>query len=46
MLNRQARRYLGMSGDEFARAWHAGELDEKADSPAVMRVAMLLPLGE
>lgn len=45
MLDRQARQYLGMSGEEFARAWEAGELDQRADRPEVMRVAMLLPLG-
>lgn len=45
VLDRQARQYLGMSGEEFARAWEAGELDQRADRPEVMRVAMLLPLG-
>ena len=44
LLDRQARKYLGMSGDEFAAKWRAGELDPDAD-PAVMRVAMLLPLA-
>ncbi|MEX1255011.1 MAG: hypothetical protein WEE64_11800 [Dehalococcoidia bacterium] len=44
LLDRQARRYLGMSGKEFIRKWHAGEFEDP-DQPDVMRVAMLLPLG-
>lgn len=44
LLDRQARRYLGMAGEEFARQWAAGEIE--ADTvPDVMRVAMLLPLA-
>lgn len=44
LLDRQSRRYLDMSGEEFARKWRAGEIE--ADSrPEVMRVAMLLPLA-
>lgn len=45
LLDKQARRYLGMSGEEFIRAWDAGEFDADPDRPEVMRVAMLLPLG-
>lgn len=44
LLDEQARRYLHMSGAEFARRWVAGELDPDA-RPDVMRVAMLLPLA-
>jgi hypothetical protein len=44
LLDRQARRYLGMTAAEFRRAWEAGELDPEAD-PNVARVAMLLPFG-
>ena len=44
LLDRQARRYLGMSGEEFLRAWERGELDPDAD-PNVARVAMLVPFG-
>jgi hypothetical protein len=40
-----AQHYLGMSGDEFQRAWEAGEFDDDPDRPEVMRVAMLLPSG-
>lgn len=45
LLDEVAREYLGMSGDEFLRAWDAGEFDGDADRPEVMRVAMLIPLG-
>ena len=42
LLDRQARRYLDMSGEEFIRRWQAGEFRDQ-DRPEVMRVAMLLP---
>lgn len=46
VLDRQARRYLGMSGEEFRQAWEAGQLGPDWDSnPAVRRLVMLLPLG-
>ncbi len=45
VLDRQARRYLGMSGDEFAQAWRSGKFDQQSDRPEVMRVAMLVPLA-
>lgn len=44
VFDRQARRYLKIGGDEFLRAWDAGEFDDCADEPQVVRVAMLLPL--
>jgi hypothetical protein len=43
LLNERARRYLGMSGEEFRRRYEAGDLDPDNDN--VLRVAMLLPLG-
>lgn len=49
LLDRQAQRYLGVSGDEFVRSWDAGEYgdpdDRTKNSPGVMRVAMLLPFA-
>ena len=44
LFDRQARRYLKMSGDEFVKAWDAHKFDDPDSSPDVMRVAMLLPL--
>jgi hypothetical protein len=44
LLDRQARRYLGLSGSEFKQAWARGELDPDRDAN-VARVAMLLPFG-
>ena len=44
LLDRQARRYLRMSGPEFARKWKAKKI-ENPDRPKVMRVAFLLPFG-
>ncbi|MDP9481191.1 MAG: hypothetical protein M3R38_36920 [Actinomycetota bacterium] len=47
MFDRQAQRYLGISGDEFLRAWDAEEYgdpdDRSKNAPGVMRLAMLLP---
>jgi hypothetical protein len=45
LLDAEARRSLGMSGEEFMRRWDAGEVD--FDDPethgAVVRLWMLLP---
>lgn len=47
MINRQAHRYLDMSGEEFIRRWDAGAFgdpdDRSENHPAVMRLGMLLP---
>jgi hypothetical protein len=45
LLDGMARSYLGMSGEEFVRAWDAGEFEDDPDRPGLMRVAMLVPLG-
>lgn len=45
LLDRQARKYLGMSGEEFARQYRAGSI-ERPDRADVLRVAMLLPFAE
>ena len=42
-FDRQVRRSLRMSGDEFARRWEAGEIDEP-DRPEVQLLALLLAL--
>jgi hypothetical protein len=44
LLDRQARRYLRMSGPEFARKWKTKQI-KNPDRPEVMRVAFLLPFG-
>jgi hypothetical protein len=44
LLDRQARRHLDMSAEQFQRAWEAGTLDPEADAN-IARVAMLLPFG-
>jgi hypothetical protein len=44
----QARRSLGISGEEFLRRWDAGEHDAVADDPErpeIMRLAVLVPFG-
>jgi hypothetical protein len=46
LLDREARRYLDMSAEEFIRAWEAGKFDDDPDRPDVMYVAMLLPLAQ
>ena len=45
LLDKQARRYLNMSPEEFVRAWNKGQFEPNPDRPEVMAVAMLLPLA-
>jgi hypothetical protein len=45
LFDRRARYYLHMSGEEFLRAWDAGEFDDDPDRPEVIRVVMLLPFA-
>lgn len=49
LFDRNARHYLGISGEEFIRRWDAGFYDDPDDrsknGPEVMRVASLLPLA-
>lgn len=45
LLDRQARKYLGMSGEEFVARYRAGEIDDPCRLD-VARVAILLPLAE
>jgi hypothetical protein len=45
LLDRQARKYLGMSGEEFKRQYRAGTIEDSERSE-VMRVSMLIPLAE
>jgi hypothetical protein len=42
LLDRQARLRLGMSGEQFLRAWDGGEFGDRDDSD-LMGVAMMLP---
>lgn len=45
ILDRQARKYLNMSGEEFVRDYRAGRIADPNRSE-VRRVAMLIPLAE
>lgn len=45
LFDQQARRYLGVSGDEFVRRLEAGEYGDPDDDPRVMRLVMLLPFA-
>jgi hypothetical protein len=45
LVDRQARKYLKMSGEDFARQYREGRIND-ADRLAVSRVAILLPLVE
>jgi hypothetical protein len=47
-FDRQARRLLGVSGEEFLRRYDAGEYAKPKDNRelrAVMKLAMLAPFG-
>lgn len=39
MLDADARRYLGISAEEFAARYNAGEYDDPDDDPVIMRLA-------
>jgi len=48
IFDEEARRVMGMSGEEFIRRWDAGEYDAIADDgdhPHIMHLAMLIPWG-
>lgn len=46
LLDKQARKYLNMSGEEFLRKLDAGEfLDDRCCNINVIRVAMLAPFA-
>ena len=42
ILDRQARQYLGLSGEEFLRRWNSGYWPHPDRVPGVIRVSMLL----
>jgi hypothetical protein len=44
IIDERARKFLGMSGEEFRHRYEAGELDPRDDD--VLGVALLLPLGD
>lgn len=46
LFDRQAQRYLNVSGEEFIRKFEAGEYGDPDDNPAVMRLVMLLPFAK
>lgn len=45
LFDRQAWRYLNMSGADFLQAWDSGKFDDPDSSPDVMHLAMLIPLA-
>ena len=45
ILDRQARKRLGMSGEEFVRRFQAGEIED-TDRSDVILVAMLIPFAD
>ena len=45
LFDRQARKYLDMSGEEFVQKWKAGKFNGQSDSPDVIRLALMLPFA-
>lgn len=45
IIDRRARRYLGISGEEFVRRWEAGYYEDEPESPGLVRTMMTLPLA-
>lgn len=44
MFDRNARDWLGMSGDEFIQKWEAGEIEDP-DRTDVIMLALMIPLA-
>ena len=44
MFDRNAREWLGMSGDEFIEKWEAGEIEDP-DRTDVIMLAIMIPFG-
>jgi len=45
LLDREAKRTLGISGEEFIRRYEAGEFNAQAERREIVHLAMLLPLA-
>lgn len=45
LLDAEAQKCLGISGEEFLAAWDKGVYVGKADTPEVMRVVELIPFA-
>ena len=43
LLDRQARKRLGMSGEEFVRKWEADEFED-SDQSDILLIAFMIPL--
>jgi hypothetical protein len=43
IFDRQARKYLGMTGEEFLRKWDAGEIHDP-DQAHIVRQVLMIPL--
>jgi hypothetical protein len=43
LFDARAREWLGMSGDEFIRAWEAGEIEDP-DRSDVMVLVLMMPM--
>lgn len=41
MLDREAQRLLGISGEEFIQRWESGDYDDQPETPVVIRLALL-----
>ncbi|MHB2024693.1 MAG: hypothetical protein ACYCO3_15445 [Mycobacteriales bacterium] len=45
VLDDAARRWLGISGEEFLAAWRDGRYAEAEDQPEIAKVALLIPFA-
>jgi hypothetical protein len=50
MLDRQTRKYLGISAEEFIERWDSGYYDDPDDrtknEPEIMALGMFIPFAE
>ena len=46
LLDKHARRVLGVSAEEFVRLWESGHFDDDPDQPELMRLVALIPFAQ
>jgi hypothetical protein len=46
LFDRQSRKYLNLSREQFIRKWKAGKFNGESDSPNVIHLALLLPFAK
>ena len=46
LFDRQSRKYLNLSREQFVQKWNAGKFNGESDCPNVIHLALLLPFAK